>query len=255
MPDDGRGQEGPGLVYVDSEYSGLGSWTTPRCTKYKATIYGGPGNDGIGSIGNDRLIGGPGKDICALRASGSGRPRPRAWRHTLRMGVRNYLVEGVSASGKTSVCRELMQRGYHAINGDRELAYQGDAQTGEPTDTADHEHHIWDVTLVRAIAADSRKRATFFCGGSRNFHQFLDVFDEIFVLGIDIDTLHHRLDRRPTDEWGARPSERDLIVRLHASREDIPAAGVLVDATRPLADVVDEILRRAGEVPRQTMTE
>lgn len=66
------------------------------------------------------------------------------------MGIRNYLVEGVSASGKTSVCHELMRRGYHTINGDRELAYQGDPQTGEPTDTADHAHHIWDVDLVRA---------------------------------------------------------------------------------------------------------
>ncbi|WP_245963538.1 AAA family ATPase [Terracoccus luteus] len=34
------------------------------------------------------------------------------------MGVRNYLVEGVSCSGKTSVCRELQRRGIHAVNGD-----------------------------------------------------------------------------------------------------------------------------------------
>jgi len=165
------------------------------------------------------------------------------------MGVRNYLVEGVSAAGKTSVCRELMRRGYHAINGDTELAYQGDPETGEPTDTADHEHHIWNGDLVRAIAADSHERATFFCGGSRNFHTFLDVFDEVFVLDIDSDTLHQRLGQRPPDEWGSQPSERDLIVRLHATRRDIPAAGVVIDATRQLADVVDEILSHVREEP------
>jgi len=32
------------------------------------------------------------------------------------MGVRNYLIEGVSGVGKTSVCKELQRRGYHAIN-------------------------------------------------------------------------------------------------------------------------------------------
>jgi broad-specificity NMP kinase len=48
------------------------------------------------------------------------------------MGIRNYLIEGVSGTGKTSVCHELRRRGYHAINGDRELAYQGDPKTGEP---------------------------------------------------------------------------------------------------------------------------
>jgi len=165
------------------------------------------------------------------------------------VGVRNYLVEGVSASGKTAVCRELVRRGYHAINGDRELAYQGDPRTGEPTDTADHEHHLWDVDLVRAIADDNHERATFFCGGSRNFHEFLDVFNGVFVLDVDTDTLHQRLSQRPPDEWGSKPSERDLIVRLHATRGDIPAVGVVIDATRPLADVVDEILRHAGEAP------
>jgi hypothetical protein len=46
------------------------------------------------------------------------------------MGMRNYLIEGVSGTGKTSVCNELQRRGYHAINGDRELAYQGDPETG-----------------------------------------------------------------------------------------------------------------------------
>lgn len=41
------------------------------------------------------------------------------------MGVRNYLVEGVSGTGKTSVCRELQRRGHHAVNGDTELANKG----------------------------------------------------------------------------------------------------------------------------------
>jgi hypothetical protein len=87
------------------------------------------------------------------------------------------------------VCRELNRRGYQAINGDRELAYQGDPETGEATDSADHAYHIWDVDLVRAMVAEQQERTTFFCGGSRNFSTFLDLFDEVFVLDIDIDTL------------------------------------------------------------------
>ena len=162
------------------------------------------------------------------------------------MGVRNYLVEGVSGSGKTSVCRELSRRGYHAINGDRDLAYQGDPETGEATDTATHEHHIWDVSRVQALVAEQKEPVTFFCGGSRNFSRFIDLFDEVFVLDVDLVTLHRRLDQRPRDEWGSKTSERDLIVRLHRTREDIPTTGVVIDATSPLADVVDEILRHTG---------
>jgi hypothetical protein len=75
------------------------------------------------------------------------------------MGVRNYLVEGVSGVGKTSVATELQRRCYHVIHGDRELAYKGDPETGEPLDPAllrgdatdmpfRHRHHIWDVQKV-----------------------------------------------------------------------------------------------------------
>ena len=58
------------------------------------------------------------------------------------MGRRNYLIEGLSGTGKTSVCDELQRRGHHAIHGDRELAYQGDPETGERTEAGGHEHHI-----------------------------------------------------------------------------------------------------------------
>ena len=159
------------------------------------------------------------------------------------MGVRNYLVEGVSGTGKTSVCEELARRGYQSVNGDRELAYQGDPETGEPVDSAVHEHHIWDLDQVRALVADHDTPVTFLCGGSRNFMQFIELFDEVFVLEVDLQTLHSRLDRRPVGEWGSKSSERDLIVRLHRTKEDVPRKGVVIDATPPLEEVVDEILR------------
>ena len=167
------------------------------------------------------------------------------WLNTALVGVRNYLVEGVSGTGKTSVCRELNRRGFRAVDGDRELAYQGDPETGQATDTAAHQHHIWDVARVRALVADHQEPVTFFCGGSRNFSKFIDLFDEVFVLDIDLETVRPAARPAPADEWGSKPSERDLIVRLHRTGEH-PGAGVVIDATRPLADVVGEILRHVG---------
>ena len=139
------------------------------------------------------------------------------------MGVRNYLIEGVSGTGKTSVAEELARRGYHSVNGDKELAYQGDPATGEAIDSAVHEHHIWDLSRVRALIADHDEPVTFLCGGSRNFAQFIDLLDGVFVLEVDLATLHERLDRRPADEWGSTSSERDLIVHLHRPRRTSPA--------------------------------
>jgi hypothetical protein len=162
------------------------------------------------------------------------------------MGVRNFLIEGVSTAGKTLVCRELQRRGYHAVNGDTELAYQGDPATGEPMDGSAHEHHIWDVARVRALVANQDEAMTFFCGGSRNWSTFIDLFDGVFVLDVDADTLNRRLDERPDDEWAGPPPEREHLLRLHRTKEDIPGTGILIDATAPLALVVDDILRHSG---------
>jgi adenylate kinase family enzyme len=175
----------------------------------------------------------------------------------LAVGVRNLLIEGVSGSGKTSVCRELQHRGYQAFNGDNDLAYRGDPETGMPLDEPVafpddrrrtewiSKHLCWQVNRVQALVLDKDEPVTFFCGGSRNFSMFIDLFDAVFVLDVDLDTLTRRLDERPEDEWGGRGrrAERELITRLHRTEEDTPE-GIVVDATPPLACVVDEILRQ-----------
>ncbi|MBB3590817.1 thymidylate kinase [Rhizobium sp. BK529] len=177
------------------------------------------------------------------------------------MGIRNYLIEGVSGTGKTSVATELQRRGYHVIHGDRELAYQGDPLTGERLDEAAlrqngqdvnfrHRHHIWNVGRVRSACADRSHPITFFCGGSRNSGRFIDLFDAVFVLEIDLETLKGRLAGRADDEFGGKPAELNVVLRAHATREDLPDDAIGIDATQPLGSVVDDILWRCGEGDR-----
>ena len=97
---------------------------------------------------------------------------------------------------------------------------------------------------VKALVADRTEPATFFCGGSRNSSEFIDLFDRVFVLEVDLDTLNRRLDERPDDEWGGgEPVDRERILRWHQTKEDVPKNGISIDATAPVPHVVDEILR------------
>ena len=161
------------------------------------------------------------------------------------MGIRNYLIEGVSGTGKTTVAEELQRRGYHVVHGDRELAYQGDPKTGEPVVEPAHasemdkvvwqqQHWLWNIDKVKSVIADHSNAISFFCGGSRNFARFVDLLDGVFVLDVDLATLKRRLAGRPEDEFGGRPVEAELVVRLHATKEDIPRGDVVIDATAPL---------------------
>lgn len=164
------------------------------------------------------------------------------------MGVKNYLIDGVSCAGKTTVCEELQRRGYHTIHGDRELAYFGDLETGEPLDDCASENRswIWDVEKVSALTADQSHPVSFFCGGSRNSERFLDLFNEVFVLDIDLETLNRRLAARPEDEWGGTASEGECFARMqHKTKEGLPKRAVIIDATASLSSVVDKILENA----------
>lgn len=116
-------------------------------------------------------------------------------------------------------------------------------------ETGGHEHHVWDLDRVKSLVADQREAATFFCGGSRNYLRFIDLFDGVFVLEVDIDTLHRRLDQRPDDEWGGgKSTERERIVQWHQTKANVPTGGIAIDATAPIEQVVDDILRRC-ELP------
>jgi gluconate kinase len=167
------------------------------------------------------------------------------------MGVRNYLIDGVSCAGKTTVCRELQRRGYHVIHGDRELAYWGDLETGEPVDgSADAQRAwLWDLAKVSALAADQSHAATFFCGGARNAGRFIGLFDAVFVLEIDRETLDRRLAARPVTAWGGTAEEGEAFARRqHATKEGLPAHAIIIDATAPIASVVDSILEHVNHV-------
>ncbi len=157
------------------------------------------------------------------------------------MAVRNYLVEGVSGTGKTSVADELTRRGYKVIHGDRKLAYVGDPKTGKPIEKGTHSNWLWDVDKVKELINDTTDNYLFFCGGSRNTQEFIHLFDKVFVLDVDNDTLRKRLLARPDDEWGGE-NETELALQLNETKESIPSEGFIIDATQPLNKVVDDIL-------------
>ena len=58
------------------------------------------------------------------------------------MAKRNYLVEGLSGAGKSSVYEELIRRGYKAISTDRVWKYHADPETGLPRGPIHHDNSI-----------------------------------------------------------------------------------------------------------------
>jgi hypothetical protein len=146
------------------------------------------------------------------------------------MAKRNYLVEGLSGAGKSSVYEELIQRGYKAISTDR--AWKSPADS------------MWDRKKAFGELESPEPEVLFVCGSGRNRDRFLPYFTKIFNLRIDDDTMRRRLEERTNNDFGKQPEEVELMLSLNRSDEK-PAGAIDVDATRPLEQVVDEVLRLA----------
>ena len=166
------------------------------------------------------------------------------------MAKRNYLVDGLSAAGKSAVYEELIRRGFNAISTDRAWKRPADSDAALPGRPVQHESSSWDRQKAVRELESQEPEVLFVCGSSRNRDRFLRYFTGIFNLRIDDDTMRRRLEERTNNDFGKQPEEVELMLRLNRSDEK-PAGAIDVDATRPLDQVVDELLRLAncGTVP------
>jgi hypothetical protein len=152
------------------------------------------------------------------------------------MAERNYLVEGLSGAGKSSVYEELIRRGYPAVSTDR--AWKVQTHPGQAANA------VWDREKAVRELERPEPDVLFVCGSSRDRDRFLPYFTKVFNLRIDDDTMRRRLEERTNNDFGKQPEELELMLRLNRSGER-SAGAIDVDATRPLPQVVDEVLRLA----------
>lgn len=156
-----------------------------------------------------------------------------------------YLIDGVSGSGKTKVCEELIKRGYYAIDADEKLAGFIDPKTGLPTDDHSSENWHWEKEKFNSMIKEANGQDIFICGGAINKPDFLHHFTKIFTLNLDDETLIKRLAERADNEYGKQPEEvafqlKENHLTLQYSKE---RDTTLIDATKPINEVVGEILK------------
>jgi len=147
-------------------------------------------------------------------------------------------VEGLSGAGKSSVYEELIRRGYRAVSTDR--AWKVHPDTGRPL----RDDALWDEQKALSELERLEPDVLFVCGSSGNRDRFQPYFTKIINLRIDDDTMRRRLRERTNNDFGKQPEEVELMLGRNRSGER-PAGAIDVDATKPLDQVVDEVLRLA----------
>lgn len=171
------------------------------------------------------------------------------------------LVNGVSGSGKSAVCRELRARKFDAYDVDEDGfkswyskaddALAADQRLWSET-TVEWRNRYWlkiERQKVEALAATAVTRAapTFLCGSSPNEDAIWDLFDQVIHLSISNETLKQRLATRTNNDFGKDP--RDLIDILgwnkSITERNVGFGAFAVNADKALQDVVDDVIDHA----------
>ena len=154
------------------------------------------------------------------------------------------LVTGLSGTGKSSALDELERRGYRVVETDLPpwgewIPPAGGAEGG----------WLWREDEMARLLAQDEEGTLFVSGCVANQGTFYDRFDAVVLLSAPAEVLLERIEQRTTNDFGKSPAERELILsqlgwvepqlRKTCTHE--------LDATRPLGDVVDELVAIAGD--------
>ena len=164
------------------------------------------------------------------------------------------LITGSAGAGKSAVAAALARRGVASLDDDEDpflarfVDSTGAVVAEEPAepDAAWLSRHRWewDPGRLDELIRAATPQTLYLCGGADNQLELDDRFGRVFLLEIDEATMLARLDARQPGEWGHSGDSLEYIRRLRPGyQERLRMAGaILIDATRPLDQVVNAII-------------
>jgi len=171
-------------------------------------------------------------------------------------------VTGVPGSGKSTVCAELRARGYDARDADDGISgwfRRADGVEVPWTFRRGHRTPGWYTTYdcrysvprLTQLAMQRHGHLWFLCGYAANEDEIWHLVDRAFLLHVDQATLLQRIAGRTSNTFGKTPHELRKELDWHTGdQEHARQRGMtLLDATRPVTEIVDELLARCHAQP------
>jgi RNase adaptor protein for sRNA GlmZ degradation len=163
--------------------------------------------------------------------------------------VGKVLVTGMSGTGKSSALVELGRRGFRVVDTDLPGWSEWVPEAGD----SDGEW-LWREDRIASLLAAKDERDLFVSGCVSNQGKFYRLFDAIVLLSAPVDVILDRLDKRRTNDYGKRPTERSRILADVERVEPLLRATCAheIDGSRPLDVVVDALVAIMEEAVGRT---
>jgi gluconate kinase len=168
-----------------------------------------------------------------------------------------FYITGISGAGKSHIKNELTAHGLIAYDGDENgittwIGKVTKVKAFRPKEiegrtAAWYSHHDWVMSATRLLelSQQNKGRNIYICGTASNRYELWNMFDRVFCLTIDEQTLRHRLANRTGNEFGKAPDELTNILSWHKSseNEDQAMGAFMIDATKPANEVAEDIIK------------
>lgn len=163
-------------------------------------------------------------------------------------------VTGNAGVGKSAVCDALKGRGLPAVDPDWEgYCHWVDRASREvvvdppyPAPAGWLDRYGWEISRERVAGLASRmpRETVFLCGSAENEAEVWDLFDRVFCIVVDDETLRRRLLTRTTNAFGQNPEELAAALRHNRLAESRyrGLGATIIDGTPPPEEVADAIL-------------
>jgi adenylate kinase family enzyme len=153
--------------------------------------------------------------------------------------MRRVLVTGMSGTGKSTVLEELGRRGFRVVDTDD----HGWSEWIPATDDAEGEW-LWREDRIAELRAAEDERTLYVQGCVANQGKFYVRFDAVVLLSAPAEVILDRVESRTTNDYGKDPEERELILSHLGWVEPLLRATSTheIDASRPIDEVVDELI-------------
>jgi len=141
----------------------------------------------------------------------------------------------MSGVGKSTALAELDRRGFRVVDTDSPAWSEWIPADGE---------WLWREDRMAELLTSEDEQTLYVSGCMSNQGKFYDRFDAIVLLSASAEVILDRVESRTTNDYGKGPGERDAILFHLGSVEPLLRATCTheIDASRPLADVVDALI-------------
>lgn len=169
--------------------------------------------------------------------------------------MKKVFITGMSGSGKSSIAAELSRRGLAVFDIDKVMGscnwYDSngkvaDYHSGVSKKWLSEHQWICDFDQIKDLVKKLKRAEVFIVGITDNQSDFIDYFDQIFLLQISDNDLLNRLKSRTTNDFAKSAQQQEHLLETKEDFEQkmLENGAIHLDASLSISDITNQILSK-----------